>query len=344
MLLALAAIPVIVSAVLSLVVRPVSRRLAPATAVRILVPASGITALATTFCLSVLAFNSLTEGSAIARLGHWIPTVDPDDGTPPPAAGAALSLLIMALLVATITRLVRVVVATVRAGLTVRRLAPEADGITILENRTADAFAVPGLPGATPRVVVTRGMLRALERDECAVLIAHERAHVANRHHLLVQSAELAARANPLLLPVARHVRILTERWADEDAAAEVGNRALAARAVAKAALARTSSLRNSPGMAALPERVATSTSGLNATTTGVPDRVRALSRRQSRPTARSAWPLVALGLAVVVASGTAAVMTQQKFERAASETIIVHGKVYWAAELGDHDGDDHRR
>ncbi|GGL56433.1 hypothetical protein GCM10011575_13610 [Microlunatus endophyticus] len=83
---------------------------------------------------------------------------------------------------------------------------------------------------------------------------------------------------------------------------------------------------------------------GLSATTTGVPDRVHALSRAYQPPQPRHAWPLVTLGLAVVVASASIATLTQAKFERAASDTVTVHGRVYWAAELGDHDGDDRHR
>jgi hypothetical protein len=48
----------------------------------------------------------------------------------------------------------------------------------------------------------------------------------------------VAAAANPLLRPLIDLVDTATERWADEEAALAVGDRELAARAVARAALA----------------------------------------------------------------------------------------------------------
>jgi len=347
-LLALAAIPVIAGVVLDLLAGPASRRLAPATAVRLLVAAAGTTALATAFCLAVLAFNAVTENLAIARIGHWIPTVDPDDGTPPPIGGAALLVVIIAMLTAAIVQCARVLTATARSRLPFRHLAPNEDGVTVIESPIADAFAVPGLLGAPGRIVITRGMLQTLDPDEIRFLVAHERSHLANHHQLLVQAARLAATTNPLLVPVARRARTLTERWADEDAAARIASRGLAARTVARAALARMSSLRDGDRHGA-PDRVtaepsALNSSALNATTTGVPDRVRALSRAYQPPRLRHAWSVVAVGLAVVVASASIATLTQAKFERAASDTVTAHGRVYWVAELGDHDGDDRRR
>ena len=70
------------------------------------------------------------------------------------------------------------------------------------------------------------------------MLLAHERAHARNSHYLFTSAARLAAAANPLLRPVTAEIGYAIERWADERAAAETGDRALAARAVARAALA----------------------------------------------------------------------------------------------------------
>jgi hypothetical protein len=86
-------------------------------------------------------------------------------------------------------------------------------------------------------------MLQALPASERRVLLAHEAAHLRRRHHIYVQLAELSAAANPLLRPVSGAVRSAVERWADEDAAATVGNRVVAARAVARASLAQRGSV-----------------------------------------------------------------------------------------------------
>jgi Zn-dependent protease with chaperone function len=101
---------------------------------------------------------------------------------------------------------------------------------------------IPGayaLPGFTGRIVVSTAMLHALPADERAVLLAHEAAHLTHRHHAYLLTAELAAAANPLVRPSLGAVRRAVERWADEAAAAEVGDRDLAARALARAGLAR---------------------------------------------------------------------------------------------------------
>src|SRR5260370_19725459 len=83
-------------------------------------------------------------------------------------------------------------------------------------------------------------MMRALSRPERQVLLAHERAHACGLHFLFTTAARLAAAANPLLRPVAAATGYAVERWADERAAAVTGDRQLAARAIARAALATT--------------------------------------------------------------------------------------------------------
>jgi beta-lactamase regulating signal transducer with metallopeptidase domain len=93
-------------------------------------------------------------------------------------------------------------------------------------------------------------MLRALPAAEREVLLAHEAAHLAKRHHLYLQLSRLAAAANPLLRPAARAVAQGVERWADEVAAEQVGDRRLAARALARAALARAAARRQGPAAA----------------------------------------------------------------------------------------------
>jgi hypothetical protein len=113
----------------------------------------------------------------------------------------------------------------------------------VLADARPDAFAVPGRRYALARryrsqIVVTEGMLAALDPDQRRALLAHERAHLDGGHHRLRAAVELAAAANPLLIPARRTVGYLCERWADESAVAEVGSRKLVADAIATAALA----------------------------------------------------------------------------------------------------------
>ena len=109
-------------------------------------------------------------------------------------------------------------------------------GLTVLAEDYPEAYAVPGRPG---RVVVTAGMLRALGVREREVLFAHERAHLAYRHHWFNVVADLAAVLHPALRGLRAPLLYNLERWADESAVRAVGDRRLVARAIGRAALAR---------------------------------------------------------------------------------------------------------
>ena len=90
--------------------------------------------------------------------------------------------------------------------------------------------------GGRAGIVVSTGMLALLEDDEQQAMLAHERAHLRHRHDRFLVVARLAAGIPPLL-PAAAQLRRCLERWADEDAAQEMGERAVVARAIARAAL-----------------------------------------------------------------------------------------------------------
>jgi beta-lactamase regulating signal transducer with metallopeptidase domain len=86
-------------------------------------------------------------------------------------------------------------------------------------------------------------MLDLLDRDEQRAMLAHERAHLRHHHHRLIIATEVAASLLPPLWLPARRVRFATERWADQDAAREVGDASIVARAIARAALARSDAI-----------------------------------------------------------------------------------------------------
>lgn len=109
--------------------------------------------------------------------------------------------------------------------------------IEIIDGLEPLAYALPGRRG---HIVVSTSMLARLSPREQEVLFAHERSHRRHRHDRFVHAVDLVAAAIPTLSGLSRRVRFATERWADEEAAASVGDRRLAARAVARAALART--------------------------------------------------------------------------------------------------------
>lgn len=68
-------------------------------------------------------------------------------------------------------------------------------------------------------------------------MLAHEHAHLAERHYVFLGLVDLAAATNPMLRPVADAVHFSTERWADEHAVQVAADRELVARTVGKAAL-----------------------------------------------------------------------------------------------------------
>ncbi|MFF9365342.1 M48 family metalloprotease [Streptomyces griseoluteus] len=176
----------------------------------------------------------------------------------------------------------------------VRRLVhglPDAGGLCVLDDPRPDAFALPGGPARPDRIVVTTGMLRALGPVEREALLAHERAHLAARHHLFLCLAQFAGWCHPALASVADHVSFAAERAADEAAARRCGDRGTAAQAVGRAALAA----KGARDAAAAPTLAPGAASG------PVPARVRALLA--PAPVRRVAPALLAM-LLVCTAAG----------------------------------------
>jgi hypothetical protein len=176
----------------------------------------------------------------------------------------------------------------VRALRAARREARDLPGggvLAVVTDDRVDAYAVPG------RVVVSTGMLTALDPDERRVLFAHEIAHLTGRHHVFRVVVRVASAASPLLWPLRQALWYATERWADERAAAAVGDRLKAARVIGKVALAHGRP-RSVAGM------------GIGVTRPGpVPRRVAALLR----PPPRHRAGLIAAALGLLLCSVFAA-------------------------------------
>jgi Zn-dependent protease with chaperone function len=303
--------PILVAVVLAPSAGQLGRRLHPAVAVPLLTFTALATALATGFVLAVAAFDAMAMLGPVAELGHWSAASIRPGGTVSVVLDVAAGLVVAVLLAAVVLRAARIGLDLGHAVATCRRLGPDAGGLVVLRDDEPDAFALPGVGG---RVVVSTGMLRMLPSDERRVLLAHERAHLAHRHQLYVQLAGLAAVANPLLRPVYREVERGVERWADEVAAAEVGDRRLAARALARAGLARArSTVDRRPGLAL---HAAAVRAGVGA---------RAMALLQPPPRRRR-WPAAALIAVTLVAIGGAAwtgSTTEDRFERAQADYVI---------------------
>jgi len=196
-------------------------------------------ALASGFALTALAATAIGQIPLLAALGNWsVGELRRDD-----PASSTLALFACLLLVAALAAAGRAAVRRARslidAARTARRLPTVGpiERVVVLDDPCPDAFALPGMPG---RIVVSTGMIDALNAREREALFAHEEAHLTCGHHLFVALADLAAATNPLLRPVAVAVGYTTERWADECAASAVGDRHLVARTIVKAALLTT--------------------------------------------------------------------------------------------------------
>lgn len=100
-------------------------------------------------------------------------------------------------------------------------------GAVVLDDPRPVAYCVAGRPAA---IVVTSGALAVLDKPQLAAVLAHERAHLAGRHHLLAtvtRSLAAACPGVPLFSRGADEVTRLAELAADDRAVRSVGRPAL---------------------------------------------------------------------------------------------------------------------
>jgi Zn-dependent protease with chaperone function len=114
------------------------------------------------------------------------------------------------------------------ARITGRQL-PGAGATVVLDAPQPAAYCVPGRPAA---IVLTSGALAVLDPVQLGAVLAHERAHLAGRHHLLISLTRGLAGSFPGV-PVFRRgpaeVARLAELCADDAAARRTGRPALVA-------------------------------------------------------------------------------------------------------------------
>ncbi|MDP5309670.1 M56 family metallopeptidase [Streptomyces poriferorum] len=268
--------------------------LAPARAVRLLAATGAGLALCTLLALALLVVPGAGRLSVVAAAGDFVhPLTVAAPGAAVPLAVAALVLI--AGCAAAVTRVLR------RHWSQLHRAAGRGRSgggeLAVLRDSRPDAYALPGRPGRPGRIVVTTGMLHALDPAEREALLAHERAHLAGRHHLYLAAAELSARCHPALRTLRAPLGYALERCADEAAAHAVGDRRVAARAIGRAALAARDSGEPSTDRPAV---------ALAAAAGPVPRRVAALlGRAATRP--RAGRAAAAVLLACLALSGAAA-------------------------------------
>ncbi|MEV6833270.1 M56 family metallopeptidase [Streptomyces sp. NPDC051133] len=295
--------------VLPLSAWPVARlaetRLHPRTATRLLTAVAVVMAGCSTLCLALLMVVGTAQLPGNPLPDGWsdpaVRAAVPHDGVAGRAAIPALAV-VAAACARTLARHRRV---TRRARRSLAALPGRT--VAVLPDSTPYAYALPGRRG---RIVVTTALLAGLAPAERRALFAHERAHLAARHHRHLLAAQLAARANPFLRPLRTAVVYTAERWADEEAARAVGDRRAVARAIGKAALLSPGT--PAPTLAAL------------AATGPVPRRVAALLA--PAPVART-WPpaFTSVGLAAWGAAAGTLVSAMSSANSAVTLFLTLH-------------------
>ena len=143
---------------------------------------------------------------------------------------------ILLALVATLLPAARVAYELVLAQRTARRTADALALVARIDHRLgalvvdADTAAAYCVPGRSQHIVLTTGAIAALDEQELQAVVAHERAHLRERHSLVVAAAQGLAKAVPLplLRTAASEMTRLVELAADDAAAAATDDAAVA--------------------------------------------------------------------------------------------------------------------
>jgi len=155
------------------------------------------------------------------------------------------------------------------------------DAALVLDAARPAAYCVPGRPAA---IVLTSGALAVLDPGQLTAVLAHERAHLAGRHHLLIAGTRGLAAAFPgvpLFTQGPAEVARLAEMCADDAAARRSSRPALVT------------------ALLAMGTGTAVPTAALAATTCAVTDRVQRLL--EPAPPGRHARNRLALGIVILL-------------------------------------------
>ena len=289
--------------------RPLVNRVWPAVAVPVLAVGALLNAGSLLVVAGLLALAVAGRWPVVAGMGGWSPDELAISVPEPLVVGLGAAAAALLLSARTLWRSGELIVLLRRSDRLSRRLRSGGCPVVFVDDPAADAFTVAGLRGC---VVISRSLFAELGADERRMLIAHELSHLRRRHHLYLHAVDLAVAANPVLTPLSSAVRLGVERWADEDAAAGLGPRAEAGRALARTALVQAA-LRRAAGARAdaHPATVLCATAG------GVPGRAQALMNRPAPRRSGLLFGLVALLAVTGVLSLGSVVQIHDGFEHA---------------------------
>jgi Zn-dependent protease with chaperone function len=235
-MLLLVCLPLLIPLLAAAAARPLAARMEPRLATWLLTAATVALAACSTAALALLVASAAAAAPALAALGDYSQPVLRRGDPIPVITGAVAAVMLTAVAVAvavTVRRRARGLAESYRRA---ARLHGDRT-VVVVPGPAVEAYALPGSPG---RIVVSGRLFQALGEPGRAALLAHERAHLAGRHHLFTSVAHLAAAANPVLLPLARTVDYTVERWADEHAAHVTGDRRLVAATIGQVAMLAT--------------------------------------------------------------------------------------------------------
>ncbi|OII38291.1 hypothetical protein BIU98_14665 [Curtobacterium sp. MMLR14_010] len=218
----------VVLVVLALAVVVVAPRVLTRSAWTIDRPRTALVAWSVAVLLGALGF---VVGIALVVLADR-PITDPFGLAESPTRGLNVGVAVLAVIAFVIAVRVRpgaehqAVREAMRSGAAPHR---EIDGtiVAVVEADHALACAVPGRSGG---VLVSTGLADRLRTDELEAVVAHERAHLRQRHTVAVAIAESIERAVPWVpgaRAMARSTRVLVEFAADDAAARRTGRDAV---------------------------------------------------------------------------------------------------------------------
>ena len=216
--------PLAVATTLAIFVTAMHRRLPPAVAARAMTVALAVVAAAAAPTLWILSIGFVAHLPLLGGTLDWCADAFGVHDSIPLWMGTPALLLSVAGFVR-----VRTVLRSFR------RLRHDDPGrVEIADHAQPFAFTLPGRGG---QVIVSSALVDMLDDAEQAVVLAHERAHADHRHDRYLLTAQLAVAVLPPLRALSSRLKFSLERWADESAVAQCGDRRLVAHTLGKVAL-----------------------------------------------------------------------------------------------------------
>lgn len=231
-------LPFLLTGALVVLGRLGSGRLSPRIAAWTLVCCAAVVAASSAVAVAILASPTLARLPMVAHIGRW-PVAAVVTRSPVPPWLSLVAAVVVVGIVISVAGTAWHLAAQLHAGRSARRgfdrSAPS--GLAMIDDPDPLAYALWAPDRRHHRVIVSTGMVRLLDPQERAAVLAHERSHLRHNHPMFVAVATLARAVHPLLGSTAVDLRYALERWADEDAATAT-SRPVAASALAKAGLA----------------------------------------------------------------------------------------------------------